>query len=514
MSTILRTRSCFLAFAWLAIASTLVAQEPKPASAPPATPAPATPAPATPAPATPAPATPAGAASVPSAAPVAATQSTGPENTSSTTPTGGALVRVERDRAFDRYVNSKLLRNAVKTLEPALLTDLALQFMQGERILRRSHKSLSSEEVLKVAIQAAVAKQDEKALERLTKAVETHENKELAKHLQAARQLSTPSRTLDTGLTVSVESLTPRAFAQYQSTLRYIESKRLRGETKLLEAFRERLPQLKDLGDAERRVAEQHLDAALASLSGGGQNAVGKLTLLSGRSRSETSPTTPRFDDRLYGSWIDGRHLHSFAKTSGQTPEYTFRPLGQAAVTRALALTDQSGVYRIQSAGGKGVYLSIEFGAKGNEITVQRYDGAKYVPYGTWSRYRSSSGATSALSGGTRGVNADDSRAALAAPSRNSSGKYAAIAYSQSTRAHGYSYGKASRAKAEETALDNCAGPDARIVVWTKNGYVALATNSRGAYGWGHSTDKAVAQQKALANCPGGVIKRTVYSGR
>ncbi len=291
-----------------------------------------------------------------------------------------AEIHVERDRGFDLYIDKNLLQNAIKSLDAELLTDLALQFVQGERVLFRSHKSISAEEVLKLALQVASEKQDARSLERLEHAINLHGNQDLITQFKVARQFASSSRAVDPAMMVSIDSMTPKAFAAYRAILRDIDSMRLRGEVDELTKLRERVPQLEDLGAAERKLIEQRIDAALESAAESDSSAIDKLSLLS-------------------------------------------------------------------------------------------------------------------------------------APSRG--GKYAAIAYSRRNKSSGYSWNASSRARAEEIALDNCSGSDARIIMWGKNTYIAFAVNKRtGRWGTGRSTKKATAQRQAINNSYGGILKKTIYSGR
>jgi hypothetical protein len=99
-----------------------------------------------------------------------------------------------------------------------------------------------------------------------------------------------------------------------------------------------------------------------------------------------------------------------------------------------------------------------------------------------------------------------------------SAADYAAIAYSQSTGAYGYSYAFATLAGAKAEALSHCDADDARIVAWVQNGYVSLALGDTvGAYGWGWASTAAEARARARAECrartTGAYIAVTVYSG-
>ena len=83
--------------------------------------------------------------------------------------------------------------------------------------------------------------------------------------------------------------------------------------------------------------------------------------------------------------------------------------------------------------------------------------------------------------------------------------RFGAIAYSEGTRKHGFSYGQPSRQAAEQAALGHCrefgGDADCRVEVWFKNSCGALAVSGRGAYGtaWAHTT--AQAERQALDYC-------------
>ncbi len=95
---------------------------------------------------------------------------------------------------------------------------------------------------------------------------------------------------------------------------------------------------------------------------------------------------------------------------------------------------------------------------------------------------------------------------------------YAAIAYSPSTGAWGYGYNYSTLSGAEARALVQCDEPDAYIVTWVRNGYVALALGDDvGAAGFSYAADEATADLLALQECStettGSHIVVSVYSG-
>jgi hypothetical protein len=107
----------------------------------------------------------------------------------------------------------------------------------------------------------------------------------------------------------------------------------------------------------------------------------------------------------------------------------------------------------------------------------------------------------------------------LAAPaSARADDTYAAIAYSENTMRYGYSYGYSTRADAEARALKECNTDDAKVVIWCRNAYAALAVSDEGFYGYAWASTERQAKSIAAQKCRdfGGVHVRiavSVFSG-
>ncbi len=72
------------------------------------------------------------------------------------------------DSAFDRYVDRALLRKAVSECDAALLTDVALEFAEGEQVLHRIHNSgVASDDLLLKASVLSEKHHDKSTLDRL-----------------------------------------------------------------------------------------------------------------------------------------------------------------------------------------------------------------------------------------------------------------------------------------------------------------------------------------------------------
>lgn len=80
---------------------------------------------------------------------------------------------------------------------------------------------------------------------------------------------------------------------------------------------------------------------------------------------------------------------------------------------------------------------------------------------------------------------------------------YAAIAYSPSTGAHGWSNDYQSREAAENAALQGCRklASDCKVPIWVSSACGALAVGSNNGYGTGWGTSRGLAESHALLGC-------------
>src|SRR5438552_18761583 len=73
--------------------------------------------------------------------------------------------------------------------------------------------------------------------------------------------------------------------------------------------------------------------------------------------------------------------------------------------------------------------------------------------------------------------------------------QFAAIAYSPTTGATGWSYGYSDLGDAQIAATSNCNLADAVVLTWSRNSWCALAKGDDGSYGyaWGNTQEEAEA---------------------
>ena len=85
------------------------------------------------------------------------------------------------DPAFDVYVNPATIGRAYAGIDAVLLTDVALQLAEGERILLRSRNGITATQGLQLALMAASSKQDTTSLERLSRFAGLNNDQNLAR---------------------------------------------------------------------------------------------------------------------------------------------------------------------------------------------------------------------------------------------------------------------------------------------------------------------------------------------
>jgi hypothetical protein len=98
------------------------------------------------------------------------------------------------DPAFARYVDIGLLSDAYRNGDASLLADVALQLMDGERVLLRSHHGLKSLDLLNICVKIAADAGDKPTLDRLAAIGERLGDKPLVEKVELAKQLSDKPR--------------------------------------------------------------------------------------------------------------------------------------------------------------------------------------------------------------------------------------------------------------------------------------------------------------------------------
>ncbi len=139
------------------------------------------------------------------------------------------------DRPFDTYVSPWLIVKAFHQQDAGLLTDVALQLAEGERVLLRERKGISAKQALNLALRAAMEKQDEDALARWAKAAEITKNEELAARIAEADKLAAVTRSEGSGLLIPVDEVDPQQYALLHQCVQTIRLAKLTGDARVLD---------------------------------------------------------------------------------------------------------------------------------------------------------------------------------------------------------------------------------------------------------------------------------------
>jgi hypothetical protein len=165
-----------------------------------------------------------------------------------------ALPNIEEDPAFDTYVDLDDLAEAWENLDAKALTDIGLQLAEGERVLLRSHKSITAAQVLSLAARVASQTRDKETLQRLVRAAETQKRDELAVQFRAALKLASASRAFEPALTVQLDQVDMGNLAALKAVLDQITAARLGGNTALLELIAKSAHELEGLSEAQKKL--------------------------------------------------------------------------------------------------------------------------------------------------------------------------------------------------------------------------------------------------------------------
>jgi hypothetical protein len=162
-----------------------------------------------------------------------------------TSPSGGwhaeAIPETLRDPGFDRYIDLALLCKAWDEKNASALADVALQLREGERILLRSHRGFSSQQLLQESARIAAESKDKAALQRLAKIAESIGCAELKAKLAGAEKLADEARANDPALQVSIAEMTPEVYAELWEYVHAARGASLTGDMTTLKQMQDEL---------------------------------------------------------------------------------------------------------------------------------------------------------------------------------------------------------------------------------------------------------------------------------
>ena len=182
-----------------------------------------------------------------------------------------ALPPEMQDPAFRKYVDVSLLSVAWGDLNAVLMTDIALQLQEGERILRRPHHAIASADLLQAAAKIAGENKDDATLARIKSAAEADGNKELIGQVAMAAKLGGTARDMTPSLQVPVDQIDAADLADLQGFLLAVRAARLGGDAKVLESLRGEVDKLEGVPSAQIESLKKTIDDSLMMVKQAGK---------------------------------------------------------------------------------------------------------------------------------------------------------------------------------------------------------------------------------------------------
>lgn len=164
------------------------------------------------------------------------------------------------DAAFARYADLLLLGQAWDSHDAAMLTDVALQLAEGERVLLRPHKAIDTGMLFEIAARVAGDRNDKATLDRLDKAAHARGSQQLAKSIEDARKGAESYDEHELSVGHPIEDLTPEALVLHQVVIRRIRTATLAGDGTILDKLDKYLDQFKELHPGQ----QVHFDKLIA----------------------------------------------------------------------------------------------------------------------------------------------------------------------------------------------------------------------------------------------------------
>lgn len=177
---------------------------------------------------------------------------------------GSLFAPKSADSVFEQYASLSRLAVAWKEMNSSSMTDVALQFAEGERVLLRSHKLLTASQAFDLAIRLASENKDKDSLARLAKALEKSGDKDRLAQVNLALKTAGAARSTDPDL----NSDDPKTVLVIQAVQSQIQSARVAGDRNHLTFIEKRLVDL-SLSDKQRAALKKQLVEANDSASVG-----------------------------------------------------------------------------------------------------------------------------------------------------------------------------------------------------------------------------------------------------
>jgi hypothetical protein len=185
------------------------------------------------------------------------------------------------DADFADAVDLAKLRQALRTLNQAVLLEQAGQLARAEQQVGRPHKAIRAEAVFRVLLRAVADTRDREGLERVAAELDKLGKHEFRPLIEQTRKLLSAPRRLDLPPDVPVGEVSPEAILLYNAFKDQIRVARVVGDADVLRELRQQVAGMDELHPKQRshlmRMTDESL-AAVAPKPGFEQVALSRLT--------------------------------------------------------------------------------------------------------------------------------------------------------------------------------------------------------------------------------------------
>ena len=151
------------------------------------------------------------------------------------------------DSSFSRYVDFDAIGDAWDAQDPAMLTDRALELAEGERILFRSLRKITSETLFEKAIALATDQKDVETLDRIAKYAAAAKKDALANAATTAKRLAGAERSIMPAMMVNLLSTPLENFGLMKALISDIDKARANGNKVYLVDYAKALAEEEEL---------------------------------------------------------------------------------------------------------------------------------------------------------------------------------------------------------------------------------------------------------------------------
>ena len=151
------------------------------------------------------------------------------------------------DADFDKFLDMKLLMSAVDKSDAKALTDIGVKLAEGERVVKRPHKSLPAEKILLLATRAAGESHDKETLARLDQAAKELKYEKLAAAVEVGQKLASAARKVDPP--VGLDQAAPEVVILYRGFAEQIRTAKTLGSKQQLDSLEKAVRSADEMGE-------------------------------------------------------------------------------------------------------------------------------------------------------------------------------------------------------------------------------------------------------------------------